>query len=659
MPPASSMLANLNFQSPGPSRILRRLMNREVLDRWCERGILGLALAMLVLLPLAFGGRPQRPVGAVFDFLLLDPFLLAQGLMLPLLALWLLRLWADPKPRLLWPPMAWAVLAFTGYAIGRYFTADIEYVARRELVRILVYALLFFVVLNNLHRQETTRSISLTLVVLAMLISFYAMYQFLAKSDRVWHVLKTYPMRGSGTYICPNHLGGFLELVLPLGLTYTLMGRLKPVGKILLGYASLVVLAGIVVTLSRGAWVSTACALLLLFGVMLFHRTYRLPAAVLLALILGAGFFFIPKSTPLHERAKLLSTDGKLDDDLRFALWRPALQLWQDHLWFGVGPDHFDDRFRAYRPETVQARPDRVHNDYINTLVDWGLAGAGLVAAACLLLAAGVWKTWRAVRRAPADIGGKSSSSKFAFVLGASLGLVAILVHSLVDFNMHIPANALVAVTLMALLSSHLRFATDNFWATAGPVTKSALSLVVLSAVVFLGADGLRQARQNAWLAKAALVHPLAPAKVTLLKQAFGVEPKNPNTAFEVGEALRLESSEGPTNYVALAGEAMTWFGRALELNPWHCNSLLRYGWCLDWTNRAAESAAYFERAERLDPNNHFTLDQIGMHYVQIGNYAAAKPWFERSLRLHSPLNQTATQYLEIVNRRLLESAAR
>ena len=210
----------------------------------------------------------------------------------------------------------------------------------------------------------------------------------------------------------------------------------------------------------------------------------------------------------------------------------------------------------------------------------------------------------------------------------------------------------------MALLSSHLRFATDDFWATAGLASKMGVSLVVVAGMTFLCWDGLRHARENVFLAKAAFAPQLDPAKVLLLKQAFAAEPKNPNTAFEIGEALRIQSAEGSSQYRALAGEAMEWFGRALALNPWHCHSLLRYGWCLDWTDRAPESAPYFEKAERLDPNNHFTLDQIGMHYVQLGQYAAAKPWFERSLRLHSATNHTATQYLEIVNQRLLEAAA-
>src|SRR5581483_9296111 len=162
-------------------------MDREVLDQWCERGILGLALAMLVFLPLAFGGQPQTPSGVALDFLLANPFTFAEWLMIPLLGLWLARLSLAPKPRLLWTPLCWAVLAFAVYAAARYWTADIEYISRLEVLEILVYALFFFAVVNNLHKQETVQVITFTLLFLAMLISFYAIYQFLRASDQVWH----------------------------------------------------------------------------------------------------------------------------------------------------------------------------------------------------------------------------------------------------------------------------------------------------------------------------------------------------------------------------------------------------------------------------------------------------------------------------------------
>ena len=81
------------------------------------------------------------------------------------------------------------------------------------------------------------------------------------------------------------------------------------------------------------------------------------------------------------------------------------------------------------------------------------------------------------------------------------------------------------------------------------------------------------------------------------------------------------------------------------------------YGWCLDWLGRTAESPPYFERAAQLDPNGYFMTANIGLHYVQSGDFAAAKSWFERSLRLEGQDNPIARNYLQIVKARLLEAA--
>jgi hypothetical protein len=50
-------------------------------------------------------------------------------------------------------------------------------------------------------------------------------------------------------------------------------------------------------------------------------------------------------------------------------------------------------------------------------------------------------------------------------------------------------------------------------------------------------------------------------------------------------------------------------------------------------------------------------MASIGLHYVEIGNFAAAKPWFERSLRLQPAENPIAQDYLQITQRRLMEAA--
>ena len=54
------------------------------------------------------------------------------------------------------------------------------------------------------------------------------------------------------------------------------------------------------------------------------------------------------------------------------------MKIWQANYWWGAGPAHFDHLFRIYRDPHVQARADRVHNDYLNTLADWGVVGAVL-----------------------------------------------------------------------------------------------------------------------------------------------------------------------------------------------------------------------------------------------------------------------------------------
>jgi O-antigen ligase len=620
-------------------------MDRERVDDWLERGILGLVLAILIYGPLATGAVRAPDL------------LVIQGLTAGVGVLWLVRLWLSRNYRLLWPPMACAVVLFVGYAIVRYFQADVEYVARQELIRILIYTLLFFAVVNNLHRQESVQVITFALVFLGLAISVYAVYQFMTNSDRVWHYLKPeqYMKRGSGTFICPNHLAGFLEMILPLGLAYTLTGRLRPVSKVLLGYASLVIIAGIAVSISRGGWIASGLALMVLFSVLLRNRDYRLPALAFLAVLVLAGTAFILNTAHTKKRFQEMLVSGNLED-IRFRLWRPALQLWQENPWWGIGPGHFDCRFRQFRPESVQMRPERVHNDYLNTLTDWGVAGAALVASAWILLYVGVFKSWKYVQRTANDLAGKKSN-RSAFVLGAAVGLLAILLHSFVDFNMHIPANAILAVTLMALLSSHVRFGSDRYWIKRRWYVGLPVTILILAGIACLGYQGQRRLAELRWLDQAEQKTKQSQEYIDLLERAYAVEPNNPETVYAIGEAYRVQSWQGEDHYKTLAQTAMQWLEKAMRLNRFDAYSQLRYGMCLDFLGRRQESEPYYAKAEKLDPNGYYLVAHLGWHRIQLGDYRGAKPYFERSLRLKPDDNPIAKSYLGIVDRKLAESS--
>ncbi len=627
------------------------VFNRRNLDWWCERGILILVLAALVLAPLAFG--------AVYPW----TFLVVQALAIGVALLWAVRLWGGHKPKLLWPPLAWAVAAFVLLAVARYFTADIEYVARQELIRILLYAFLFLAVVSNLYDQDATDTISYTLTAVAAVASSYAVYQFLHHSNHVWNLTAPYPGRASGTYINPNHFAGFLELVLPLPLAFLLAGRVSAVTRVVLAYATLTLVAGLAVTMSRGGWVAAAAGVLLLLGFLLCHQNHRLRALlVLLALLAGGGFLtghYLSKNVDFRRRVAQ-SEDGPsvVDTAARLQMWRPAVQMWRDHFWWGVGPGHYDYRFREYRPEGLQQRPEHAHNDYLELLADWGLAGGVIVFGGIGIFIFGLAKTWPHVRREENDFG-SGMSSRYAFYLGAVSGLFALAVHSLVDFNLHIPANALAGVTVLALVASNVRFATKRHWLRARRPAQVALTGMLGVVVIYFAAQAWRRGGEALWTARAELLPAFSTEQAAALQKALACEPGNFMTAYNIGECFRTQSLDGGTNYVELAQSALSFYAQGIRLNPADAYGPLRSGMCLDWLGRHAEAEPYYAAAEARDPNGNYIVANIGWHFVQVGDYAAARQWFMRANKLANWHNDTARNYLfEICEPRLIEKAS-
>src|SRR5947209_20577366 len=89
------------------------MANRDKLDGWCERGILGLVLAIVCLGPIWFGA-----VGT-------GGFLAIQGLTILALGLWTARFWLKAGLRLVWPPISSPAPAFACSTVAPSATAAI------------------------------------------------------------------------------------------------------------------------------------------------------------------------------------------------------------------------------------------------------------------------------------------------------------------------------------------------------------------------------------------------------------------------------------------------------------------------------------------------------------------------------------------------------
>ncbi|MGC8742977.1 MAG: O-antigen ligase family protein [Verrucomicrobiia bacterium] len=614
----------------------------ERLDQYLEAGILGLTLGILIYAPVA--------IGAVLPM----DFLLLEAMLVLIYFLWGLRVLIKPGARLLWTPVCWGILAFALYAAIRYLFADIEYVARNELLQIIFYTALFFAVLNNLHRRNSVWIILGTLLTVGTLISIYALYQYLARSGWVLIYPKPaqYAGRASGTYICPNHFAGLLAMLLPLGISLLLSARVGYIIRILLGYAVLMMVAGLVATASRAGWFAAGVGLFFVVVVLLHKRRFWLPVTVVLILLVFSGLYLYSRNYTAKRRVQ----ENRLlvpDENRRILYWQGAIKIWKESPLFGAGGAHYDYRYRQVREpiNVAQGRPGWAHNDYLNTLADYGLAGLAIIFVIIGTTIYTAIGSWNSVKR---RIEAGKSSKKGAIVLGLSGGLIGIAIHSFFDFNMHIPANAIIAVTFVALLTAYWRYTTEECWIMLTRTGRAVALVCIVLVAAIITLSGARRYKEETFLK---LANESLSEKETIqnLINAYKVEPNNSETSYNIGELLRLRSWEGNDDYKELAIQAMSWFRKAMDANPLDPYPFLRYGMCLDWIGRRAEAGVYFKRAIELDPNSYYMLANLGWHYFQIGDYIQAREMFTRSLKLNWWDNPLSTLYLKLIKERNLD----
>ncbi len=614
----------------------------ERLDIFCARAILMIFLFILAWGPLAFGGK--YPGG----------FLVIQGATVAALALWIMRFWVQRPFRLLWPPMSWAVLVFLLYAVARCQIVPVEYAGRQQLVRVLVYGALFFLAVNNLNRRHSAWLAGMTLISVGFVLALLAVFQFASKNPLVLGVPKLgqYLGRGSGTFMNPNHLAAFLCMTVPLALAYTVMGRLSAILRVLLGYSAVVMLAGIAVSVSRGGIATAAIALVVFCGVLLAQREFWKPALALLCILAALGVCAATQFDSVQKRFSEVYQHDSIGDERPY-YWKGAWQLFLREPAWGIGPGHFDVEFPSVRPWWVQDRPRYTHNDYLNTLCDWGVAGMGLIAASVALLGWSVVQVWQTLRK-PSHETGSRFSERIAFVVGAGIALLALMLHCLLEFNMQVGALAVTAVTLMALLVSQVRFATERYWRNPGRLGRILLTGVALAAMGYLSAQGARKAKETYWLARANaagaiadpsdwsdMVDPMltsmlardhvesisSDSALALFMRAQEAEPMNWQTDYLIGEYLWQWALQLGPDYLERVKQANHWYAQAMKLNPFDAYAPVGCGMCLDWLGQTQEATPYFRTALRNDPHNCFVSQEIGRHCIAVGELAAARLW--------------------------------
>ena len=389
-----------------------------------------------------------------------------------LVGLFLLQMLPLPEKVLgLISPSAMAVYRkFGRYAASTLHTISINpYATRRELFNLLAYAAVFYVIVKHYRTKEQLHSLIKTILGIAGFLVVFAIIQKLTWNGRVFwfYPVDEWLRSGSGIwgpYINRNHFAGYLEMVIPLGfalLIYsspdikTLPGvpvsvriarflasdSLVPV--ILLFLGILVMSACLFMTLSRGGIMAFGVSAL--FFACITNKRRSLKKKSLLLVLIGTVIFvavMLAGWDQLEQRFDELQTERNIS---RLKVWEESRGIIKDYPVLGSGFGTFEDTYMRYqKPASPLLVYTHAHNDYVELMTDAGIAGICLTLSMILIFFVSVYRAWR--RR----------HNKFAICVGAGglTSLVAIGIHSITDFNLHIPANALLLSVIAGITYS-------------------------------------------------------------------------------------------------------------------------------------------------------------------------------------------------------------
>ncbi|MGB8647188.1 MAG: O-antigen ligase family protein [Anaerolineae bacterium] len=250
--------------------------------------------------------------------------------------------------------------------------------------------------------------------------------------------------RAFGTFDQPNPFAGYLGLIIPLSFGVFLgsmtLGRklLSPGNLALAGLAVLafgVMLASLLFSLSRGAWVGVAAALGLVWALRSKRAAlFGLGLAVLVAMtallgqlnvipdVVTSRFAGVSDYFGLQDVRGVKVTDANFAIVERMAHWQAGLDMFQDHPWLGVGIGNYAAVYPAYSLPHWDDPLGHAHNYYINILAESGIVG---MAGYILLWTAVFWLAWRTVR---------ATHGLWQGIAAGAFGvLVALSVHNLFD----------------------------------------------------------------------------------------------------------------------------------------------------------------------------------------------------------------------------------
>lgn len=331
--------------------------------------------------------------------------------------------------------------------------------------------LFYWLALYGLESRRQIQRVILGLLILGLFESVYGLFQMVSGEPYILWWEKAYCVDvATGTFINRNHLAGFLSMLVCLGVGYIwALGKEegKPsrgrswhdrmekwgsafgTGGIMALLCVAMMIAALLSTASRGGVLSLLTGLIFMVGLFV-ARSFRNRNAFVLVFMLSVVCMYVGYVGADRVLARFQHIDSSFQT--RFERSKATWKMGQDFPLTGTGLGTFEFVFPGYQYTERNKLVDHAHNDWIQLFAETGWTGLFIVGAGLIFFLVFSIARWRR----------RHDRFSVGIGLGGMGALVAISIHSLSDFNLHMPANAfllalIVAITYLSLYSKRHR----------------------------------------------------------------------------------------------------------------------------------------------------------------------------------------------------------
>ncbi|MBU1627839.1 tetratricopeptide repeat protein [bacterium] len=495
-------------------------------------------------------------------------------------------------------------ILFLSYALVSLFWCYNRYDGLLTIYDFVAGFTLFFSANIFMRRVKDLEKIVLLLLLVTVSVSLFGIFQ-----KAGYNFFLSNPLNDAISPIGhPNISAQFLSLAFPV-FVFMLLITLSNLKRILYAIAVFIVIAFLIMTECRGAWIgiiislSISCMYVIFKRrdvLRIFTRRDKILIFVLILILILLIVIVIIKFSVMERMSKIFQfKEG--GSGFRYYLWHGTLKMIRANPLFGVGIGNFQHNYPLFRdPREIELSGGATYiynaeNDLLQVLAETGFIGLFLFLSILIVIFRECYKKLRTIY----------DPRSFMIRIGIAAGIISCLVHSMFSFNLRNPASSAL------------------FWIFCGMLTSKGFS-----ACKNIPSDLIKNTPKTSIVFKK-LVYGVLIAIFFITATYKILLPLAGDYYFK---KARAESSRG---YIE---ESLISMEKSCSMYPYNFEAWFNYAYLLQKMKRYNQSMDKIKRSINLHKYNPLSLNVLGVNYHSLGELEEAEKYYKKALELDPTL---------------------